>query len=115
VDGPAAGAAAGTGSGVRAGAAADADGAAGFRTLQSFGGFGGFTLGILVFTKTVKAPGASPKVAVPQRLGVLSPSRRMRSTLKVAEPACSWQVDSLSTLICKRGRFASAFERRARP
>jgi hypothetical protein len=36
-------------------------------------------------TKTVKTPGVSTKLAVPQRLGVLSPSRRISSTLKLAE------------------------------
>src|SRR5208283_1903426 len=66
--------------GAEAGVAAVAGAGAGLRPLHGLGGFGGW---ILLFTKTVKTPGASPKVALPQRLGVLSPSRRMRSTLKM--------------------------------
>ena len=87
---------AGAGGGTGGGAAAGVGLAAGLWTLQGLTGLGGFTSGILVLTKTVKVPGASAKVALPQRLGVLRPSRRMRSTLKVFE--LDTHMDSLATL-----------------
>ena len=48
----------------------------------------------LLWTKTVKTPGASSTTAVPQRLGELSPSRRMRSTLKLARVGSAWRAAS---------------------
>jgi hypothetical protein len=49
------------------------------------GGKARFGAGRLLFVKTVKTPGAFATVTVPQRLGVLSPSRRICSTLTVVE------------------------------
>lgn len=48
----------------------------------------------LPWTKTVKRPGASSTATTPQRLGELSPSRRMRSTLKLARVGSAWRAAS---------------------
>ena len=61
----------------------------------------------LPFTKTVKTPGASSTVAVPQRLGVLRPSRRISSTLKLFLRGLLSQSNLLATQTCSQGRFAN--------
>ena len=69
------------------GAAAIASGAGAFAGVSFFP----------VWTKTVKRPGASSTVIAPQRLGALSPSRRMRSTLKLVLRGLAWQSGFLLT------------------
>jgi hypothetical protein len=66
-------------------------------------------------TKTVKTPGASTTVAMPQRLGALRPSRRISSTLKLAARGLAWQSGFLLTQTWSQGRFANWFESRVWP
>jgi hypothetical protein len=75
--------------------------------------FGGLIA--LLLTKTVKTPGASSTVAVPQRLGALSPSRRISSTLKLSLRGCAWQSGFLLTQTWSQGRFPNCLESRAWP
>ena len=70
---------------------------------------------VLFLTKTVKTPGAFSTVAMPQRLGALSPSRRISSTLKLALRGWAWQSGFLLTQTWSQGRFANWLESRAWP
>ena len=65
----------------------------------------------LLFTKTVKTPGASSTVAVPQRFGALKPSRRIRSTLKLSSRGLAWQSGFFVTHTWSQGRFANSLGR----
>jgi hypothetical protein len=65
----------------------------------------------LLFTKTVKTPGASSTVAVPQRFGALTPSRRISSTLKLSPRGLAWQSCFLATQTWSQGRFANCLGR----
>jgi hypothetical protein len=67
------------------------------------------------FTKTVKTPGVSSTVNVPQRLGALTPSRSISSTLKLAARGFAWQSRFFLTQTWSQGRFANCFESLASP